>query len=165
MNLCNWRLSICGLNMRRHGSTFFRNTSTIFRRKASMFDGVKFWPIPLWYDQPIACGAVLLLFSACVRPFSEAKIKSQVRPCKSWGIWAGHSSTALGDYPPVLPVICSNGMSPNSTTRSWAPWVDGVGAYPSHDSSNFSLLQDAYLSSSCIRFKYAWSCIPSGDQT
>lgn len=168
MKLCNWRLSICGLNMHRYGSTFFRSrephTSTIFRRKASMFDGVKFWPIPLWYDQPIACGAVLLLFSACVRPFSEAKIKSQVRPCKSWGILAGHSSTALGDYPPFFlssaPMACPPIQQPGREPRE----LMGSG-FPSHDSSNFSLLQDAYLSSSCIRFKYAWSCIPSGDQT
>ena len=127
MKLCNWRLSICGLNMHRYGSTFFRSrephTSTIFRRKASMFDGVKFWPIPLWYDQPIACGAVLLLFSACVRPFSEAKIKSQVRPCKSWGILAGHSSTALGDYPPFFlssaPMACPPIQQPGREPVSW----------------------------------------------
>ena len=113
--------------MHRYGSTFFRSrephTSTIFRRKASMFDGVKFWPTPLWYDQPIACGAVLLLFSACVRPFSEAKIKSQVRPCKSWGILAGHSSTALGDYPPFFlssaPMACPPIQQPGREPVSW----------------------------------------------
>ena len=166
MNLCNWRLSICGLNMRRYGSTFFRNTSTIFRRKASMFDGVKFWPIPLWYDQPIACGAVLLLFSACVRPFSEAKIKSQVRPCKflrHLGWTQQHSTRGL---PPrsschllqwYVPQFNSQVVSP----VSW--WGRGLSpAMTAAISVCFRMLTYHLLVSG---LKYAWSCIPSGGQT
>ena len=106
---------------KRDRATLNNLDSHIFRYSPPIY-GEYFLMRPCW--KPIACGAVLLLFSACVRPFNEAKIKSQVRPCKSWAIWAGHSGTATNFWLNsgiTAPFVLSSAPTNYNTTMVYPP--------------------------------------------